>query len=83
MRLVPRGPKSADANEGARELWWPVTLPAEVQPHVDAIRALLGVPACQLVLNIDKQGILQSVDTRVIYSRSEQPVLDRRATSRV
>lgn len=46
-----------------------MSLPPEVQEHVDKIRALLGVPACQLQINIDSQGIVQGVQTMVMFNR--------------
>jgi hypothetical protein len=55
-----------------------VTLPPEVQAHVDAIRALLGVPPCQIVLDLDKEGVVQAVEPRVIFRKERPKPLDSR-----
>lgn len=52
-----------------------MTLPAEIQPLVDKIRALLGVPACQLTIHCDDQGIVQKIQPTVTFSRK---VVDKR-----
>jgi ribonuclease HI len=54
-----------------------VTLPAEIQAHVDAIRALLGVPPCQIVLDLDRQGVVQAVEPRVIFRRERTKEVDK------
>ena len=56
-----------------------MTLPESIQPHVDAIKALLGgVPASQITINLSDDGKAQSVDARVLY----RPVpVDRRNRS--
>ncbi len=47
-----------------------MTLPEAVQPHVDAIKALLGgVPASQIVINMDDCGQVQSVEPKITYRR--------------
>lgn len=60
-----------------------MSLPPEVQEHVDKIRALLGVPACQLQINVDQDGVVQGVQTMVTFNRrkAQKPVdfRDRRA----
>lgn len=60
-----------------------MTLPPEVQPLVDQIRALLGVPACQLQFNLDRDGVVQGVQTMVTFERRKAQKLvdfpDRRA----
>lgn len=60
-----------------------MSLPPEVQGHVDAIRAILGVPACQFQVNVDRDGLVQSVQTMQTFNRRkvEKPVdfQDRRA----
>lgn len=59
-----------------------MNLPPEVQAHVDAIRALLGVPPCQIVLDLDRDGVVQAVEPRVIFRKLAPKALDRqRATS--
>jgi hypothetical protein len=58
-----------------------VKLPPEIQAHVDAIRALLGVPPCQIVLDLDREGIVQAVEPRVIFRRVVVKTLDRRRPS--
>lgn len=57
-----------------------MTLPPEIQAHVDAIRALLGVPPCQIVLDLDRDGVVQAVEPRVIF-RKPPKVLDTRRTN--
>jgi hypothetical protein len=52
-----------------------------VQAHVDAIRQLLGVPPCQIVLDLDKDGVVQAVEPRVIFRRIVPKTLDRRRPS--
>lgn len=49
-----------------------MSLPPEVQEHVDRIRAILGVPACQLQINIDSKGVVQGVQTMVSFSRRRE-----------
>jgi hypothetical protein len=57
-----------------------MNLPPEIQAHVDAIRALLGVPPCQIVLDIDRDGVVQAVEPRVIFRRRKtDKTLDREA----
>lgn len=46
-----------------------MTLPAEVQPLVDKLREVLGVPACQLQINIDRDGVVQGVQSMVMFNR--------------
>jgi hypothetical protein len=54
-----------------------VNLPPEVQAHVDAIRALLGVPPCQIVLDLDREGVVQAVEPRVIFRKERAKPLDK------
>ncbi len=56
-----------------------MTLPAEVQSHVDRIRALLGVPACQLVIDMDDSGNVQHVRPTMTFRRIAPRPTDRRA----
>jgi hypothetical protein len=58
-----------------------MTLPPEIQAHVDAIRALLGVPPCQIVLDLDRDGVVQAVEPRVIFRKVVTKTLDRRRPS--
>lgn len=53
-----------------------MSLPPEVQQLVDRLRAVLGVPACQLQINIDSRGIVQGVQTMVNFQRrkDEKPL---------
>lgn len=46
-----------------------MSLPPEVQEHVDKIRELLGVPACQLQIDIDRDGVVQDVKSMQSFKR--------------
>ena len=47
-----------------------MTLPPDVQPLIDSLRALLGIPpACSITINVDDTGTVQTVEPRVIYHR--------------
>lgn len=54
-----------------------MTLPTEVQPLVDRIRALLGVPACQLTIHCDASGTVQKIQPLITYTKA----LDKPETS--
>jgi len=49
-----------------------VTLPEGIQEHVDAIKAALGgVPASQIVVNLDDYGTVQSVEPKITFRRKK------------
>lgn len=48
-----------------------MSLPPEVQPLIDRLRVLLGLPACQLQVNIDKAGVVQGVQAMMTFSREK------------
>jgi hypothetical protein len=59
-----------------------VNLPPDVQGLVDKLRASLGVPPCQIVLDMDRDGVVQAVEPRVIFRRVKPKDVDsKRATS--
>lgn len=49
-----------------------MTLPDAIQPLVDQIRAILGVPACQLTINLDDRGTVQTVEPRLVYRKAKE-----------
>lgn len=48
-----------------------ISLPAEVQPLVDQLRALIGMPACQIVINCSDDGLVQTVEPRMVFRRKK------------
>jgi len=49
-----------------------MTLPPDVQPLIDSLRALLGIPpACSITINVDDTGTVQTVEPKVVYRRQK------------
>ena len=54
-----------------------ISLPPGVQPLVDELRALLGLPAVQLQIHLDPSGTVQAVHALVVYKH--KTAIDTRA----
>ena len=55
-----------------------MTLPPEAQAIVDQLRAVLGLPPCQITISCDDSGQVQTIQPLVTYRR-EKPLDKRRA----
>lgn len=49
-----------------------MTLPPDVQPLIDSLRAVLGIPpACSITISVDDAGTVQTVEPRVVFRRQK------------
>ena len=49
-----------------------MTLPPDVQPLIDSLRALLGIPPyCSITINVDEAGTVQTVEPKVVFRREK------------
>ncbi len=55
-----------------------MTLAPEIQAIVDHLRAVLGVPPCQLTIHCDAEGTVQKVQPLITYSKK---AVDKREKS--
>lgn len=58
-----------------------MTLPTEVQPLVDRLRAVLGVPACQLTIHCDDAGVVQKVQPLITFAKKSVDKREKHAQS--
>lgn len=48
-----------------------MVLPSEAQSLGDQLRALVGVPASQIVVNFSDDGLVQTIEPRIVFRRKK------------